>query len=177
MDVTAAMLVEGRRQARLCEAFNGNAGAREWKPLGHTTLGTLPVPGDCGHVGGKTSGKLWNEHRKITVTSSGASICGRRDRPIRKKIIGHDMSTFRERFSRGNVLLPLLRAFSLVHQPARQHGCGSLLHPKIEKGANLLTEIGGMAKTRKFITLQRSSRSREKKLPWRLGFVVGHGAS
>jgi hypothetical protein len=28
MDVTAAMLVEGGRQARLCEAFDRNAGAR-----------------------------------------------------------------------------------------------------------------------------------------------------
>jgi len=30
MDVTAAMRVEGRRQARLFEAFNRNAGAREY---------------------------------------------------------------------------------------------------------------------------------------------------
>ncbi len=30
MDVTAAMGVEGRRQARLFEAFNRNAGAREY---------------------------------------------------------------------------------------------------------------------------------------------------
>ncbi|HXN94923.1 MAG TPA: hypothetical protein VN879_10480 [Candidatus Acidoferrales bacterium] len=33
MDVTAAMLVEGGRQARLYEAFDRNAGARGWKPL------------------------------------------------------------------------------------------------------------------------------------------------
>jgi hypothetical protein len=34
MNVAAAMLVEGGRQARLFEALNRNAGAREWKPLG-----------------------------------------------------------------------------------------------------------------------------------------------
>ena len=44
-------------------------------------------------------------------------------------------------------------------------------HPKIEKRANLLAEIGSMAETREFITLQRVARSGEKKLPRRLGFA------
>jgi len=171
------MFVEGRRQARWCEAISRNAGAREWQPLGHATRGTLPAPGDCGLVSGEASGKLWIEHQKITITSRWASICGRRDRPIRKKVIGHGMSVYRESFTRKRVFLHLLRAFPLLHQPARQHGRGIFLHPKVEKGANLLAEIGGMAKTRQFIALQRSSRSREKKLPRRLGFVVRHGAS
>ena len=177
MDATAAMLAEGRRQARWCEAISRNAGARVWEPLGPTTRGTLPVPGDGGLVSGKASGKLWIEHQKIAITSRWASICGRRDRPIRKKVIGHGMSVCRENFTRKRVFSHLLRAFPLLHQPARQHGRGIFLHPKVEKGANLLAQIGGMAKTREFIALQRSSRSREKKLPWRLGFVVGHGAS
>jgi hypothetical protein len=108
----------------------------------------------------------------MAFTLSGASVCGRRGRAIRKKIIGHGMSASRERFSRGNVLLPLLRAFPLLHQPAGQHGCGILLHPKIEKRANLLAEIGGMAETREFIALQRISRSGEEKFPRWLGLVV-----
>ena len=94
MDATAAMFGEGRRQARLCEAICRNAGAREWQPLGHTTLGTLPAPADCGLVSGKASSKLWIGHQKIAITSRWASICGRRDRPIRKKVIGHGMSVF-----------------------------------------------------------------------------------
>jgi hypothetical protein len=174
MDVTAAMLVEGRCQARLCEAFERNVGAREWKPLGRMTLGTPPGPGDRSFVGARAGCRLRMECRKMAFTSSGASVCGRRDRSIRKKIIGHTMSASGEGFSRGHVLLPLLRAFPLPHQPAGHHSCGILLHPKVEKRANLLAEIGGMAETREFIALQRISRSREKKLPRRLGLAVAH---
>ena len=172
MDVTAAMLVEGRRQARLCKAFNWNAGAREWKPLGRMTMGTPPRPSGLVFVGAGAGCKLRMGRRKMAFTSRGASVCGRGGRPIRKKVIGHGMSASRERFGRGNVLLPLLRAFPLLHQPAGQHGCGILVHPKVEKRANLLAEIGGMAETGEFIALQRISRSREKKLPRRLGLVV-----
>jgi hypothetical protein len=163
MDVTAAMLVEGRRQARLFEAFNRNAWAREWKPPGRMTLGTPPRPSDWVFVSAKAGCKLQMERRKMAFTSTGASVCGRPDRSIRKKIIGHYMSVSGERFSRENVLLPLLRALPLLHQPAGHHGCGILLHPKVEKCANLLAEIGGMV-----------SRSREKKFPRRLGLVVPH---
>ncbi len=177
MDATAAMFGEGRRQARLCEAICRNAGAREWQPLGHTTLGTLPAPADCGLVSGKASSKLWIGHQKIAITSRWASIRGRRDRPIRKKVIGHGMSVFRERFTRNRVFLHLLRAFPLVDQPSREHCRGIFFHPKVEKGDNLLAEIGGMAKTREFKALQRSSRSREKKLPRRLCVVVGYETS
>ena len=111
MDVTAAMLVEGRRHARLCEAFDRNAGAREWKTLGRMTLGTPPRPSDRIFLGARAGCKVRMERRKMAFTSSGASVCGRRDRSIRKKFIGHGMSASRERPSRGTVLLPLLRAF------------------------------------------------------------------
>ena len=167
MNVTAAMLVEGGRRARLCEAFNWNAGARGWMPLGRMTLGTPPGPSDRAFMDAGAGCKVQMEHRKMAFTLSGASVCGRRGRAIRKKIIGHGMFASRERFSRGNVLLPVLRAFPLLHQPAGQHGCGILLHPKVEKRANLLAEIGSMAETREFIALQRISRSREKKFPRR----------
>jgi len=174
MDVTAAVLVEGGRQARLCEAFDRNAGARGWKPLRRMTLGTPPVPSDLVFVSAGAGCKPRMERRKMAFTLSGASVCGRRGRAIRKKIIGHGMSASRKRFSRGNVLLPVLRAFPLLHQPAGQHGCGILPHPKIEKRANLLAEVGGMAETREFIALQRISRSGEEKFPRRLGLVIVH---
>ena len=161
--MTAAMLVEGRRQARLFEAFDRNAWAIEWKPPGRMTLDTPPGPSDRVFVGAKAGCKVQMERRKMAFTSSGASVCGQCDRSIRKEIIGHGMSASRKRSSRGNLLLPLLRAFPLLHQPAGQHSCGILLHPMVEKCANLLAEIGGMV-----------SRSREKKFPWRLGLVVVH---
>lgn len=174
MDAMAAMLVEGRRQARYCEAFSGNAGTSVSEGLGHPTPGTRPGPNDRGFVITIASVKLQVKHRKIAFTSSRASICGRRSRLIRKKIIGRGVRIFRETLTRGSVFLHRLRAVLLLQHPARQHGCGIFLDPKVEKRANFLAEIGGMVEPREFIALQRDSRSRKKKLPRRLSFEVVH---
>jgi hypothetical protein len=123
-------------------------------------------------VRGKTGSKLLMERRKMAFTSSGAPICGRRDRPIRKKIIGHGMSVFPKCFRGRNVLLHLLRVLPLLHEPACQHGRGIFLHPKIKQRANFLAEIGGVAETREFVALQRIARCREKKLPRRLSSAM-----
>ena len=172
----AAMFVDGRRRARLGEALNGDAGLGSWKLPERTALGATPGPIDHGFVNGKARRKSQLQRRKMAFTSSGASVCGRRDCPIRKKIIGHGMSVFRKSFRGRNVLLRLLRALPLLHQPARQHGRGIFLDPKIEKRADFLAEIGSMAETREFVALQRVARSRDKKLPRRLGFVMVHAS-
>src|SRR5258708_23911815 len=126
------MLVEERRQARLGEGLHWNGGARAREPLEQLTRGARPGLSDRGFVIARASGKLWIEHRKIAFTSSGASVCGRRDRPIRKKVIGHGMSVFRERFKRRRVFLCLVRAFPLLHHPARTPGHASFLPPNGE---------------------------------------------
>ena len=174
MDVGAARIAEQRGQARCCEAFSGHLGRRGWKPAGHTMVGTLPEPNDRRPVSARAGGKFRIERRKIAFTSSRAAVCGQPDRPLSKKIIGRSISIFRERFSRGSGFRRWLRAVALFHQPARQHGGGIFLHPKVEKRADLLAQIGGMAETREFITLQRVSRSGEKELPRGLGLVVVH---
>jgi hypothetical protein len=174
MGLMAAMLNGGRRQARLVEAFRWNAWEGEREPPGRVPPSTTPGPGDRCFVSGIASRKLRIGERKKLFTSSRTSICGRRDRPIRKKIIGHGMSVFPERFAGGNAFQHLLRPLLLFHQPARQHGCGVFLHPKIEKRADLFAEIGGMTETREFVALERVSRSREQKLPRRLGLVIVH---
>jgi hypothetical protein len=138
------------------------------------TLGTLPVPGDGGLVSGKASAKLWIEQLKIAFTSSGATDCGRRDRPLRKKVIGHSRRYLRNTLTGRSVFLHLLRAFPLLHQPAREHRRGSFLHPLVEKPANLFAEIGGMAKAREFKALQRIARGGEKELPRGFGFAIRH---
>jgi len=143
----AAMLEEGRRQARLEEAFSWNAWGRAHKPLGCMTVSMTPGPGDRCFVSGIACSKLWILGRKRRFTSSRAPICGRRDRSIRKKVIGHGVSVLGERFASGSVFQRRLRALPLLHQPARQHGGGIFFHPKIEKRADLLAEIGGMAET------------------------------
>ncbi len=170
------MLAEGRGRARCGEAFEGNAGPNEWTSPQHTTPATPPEPIGHGFVSEKTARKLLMERRKMAFTSSGAPVCGRRDGPIRKKIIGHGVSVFRKSFHGRNVLMRLLRTFALLHQPARQHGRGIFLHPKIEKRANFLAEIRGMAETREFVALQRVARSGEQKLPRRLGFAMVHAS-
>lgn len=174
MGLMAAMLAGRRRQAKLDEAFRWNAWERAHKPLEHRALSMTPGPRERCLVSGIVSVKLGINEPKKLFTSSRTSICGRRDRPIRKKIIGHTMSIFPERFACRGVLQHLLRTLPLLHQPARQHGGGILLHPKIEQRADLLAEIGGVAETREFVALERVSRSRQKKLPRGLGLVVVH---
>ena len=76
---------------------------------------------------------------------SGVAICGRRSTPIRKKIIGHGMLLLRSNFTRMSRLRFAGRSFALLHKPARQHGARVFLEPLIEKRANFLAEIGGVA--------------------------------
>src|SRR5260370_23078565 len=120
--MAAAIVVEGRRLARSGKAFSGNGEAGELNLWQRPALGTFPGTSDIGCVSGGFGAVLRIERRKIAFTSSVASVCGRRDRPIRKKIIGHGMSVFRKRFASGSVFLPNLRAFPLLHQPPRHHG-------------------------------------------------------
>src|SRR5260370_38582065 len=110
----AAMLAEERRRARHGEAFEGNAGASGRELLERTGLATPPGPIDHGFVRGKVAGKLLMDRRKMAFTSSGAPICGRRDCPIRKRIMGHGMSVFRKRLARSNVLFGRLGAAPLL---------------------------------------------------------------
>jgi hypothetical protein len=108
----------------------------------------------------------------------------RRARLIREKIIGHDLRGFASGIRRraaitvacrshaGLALLAGRGAFTLLHQPTRQHGRGVLFEPRIEQLRDLLAEIGGVAQPRKFVTLQGIAGRRQKKLPRRLGFVI-----
>ena len=173
----AAIAVEGTGQTRFCEACRWDAGAGEFIRSCRTVLVTPPERNHRSSVSARAGGVLRIERRKTVFTSSRASVSERRDRPLRKKIIGHGMSIFPCGLSGGSSFRRLLRAFPLLHQPARQHGGGVFLNPEVKKRADLFAEISGMAETREFITLQRVTRSGEKKLPRRLGFVVVHGAS
>src|SRR5260370_23624922 len=174
MTEMAAMLVERKREARLREAFEGSAGARELEQIERVTMGTPPVP-EPGRIGSGTAiSKLQIKGWKVTGALGRAAVCGRRNRPIRKKIIGRGMRVLRRRLAEGSDFLYWRGTFALLHQPARKHGCGIFLHPLVQKGSDLLAEIGSMAEAREFITLQRIARSREKELPRRLRLVVSH---
>src|SRR5260370_35352366 len=103
MDARAAMDVEETGQTRFCETFSGSVGEREWKPARNTMPSTLPEPNGRHLVSARAGGKLEIERRKIAFNSSRASVCGRRDGPIRKKMIGHGISIFRRRCSKRRV--------------------------------------------------------------------------
>jgi hypothetical protein len=109
---------------------------------------------------------------------------GRRARSIDEKVIGRSMRRLASRVGRRSPLIscrgwrifrPLggaMPGFALLHQPARQHGCGVFFQPGIEQLRDLLAEIGGVTEPRKLITLQRVPGRREKELPRWLGSVI-----
>lgn len=131
---------------------------------------------------------------QIGCTSHGTSHFRGWGRSIRENIIGHRMrngawrrtgrgaghGTGRGMAVRGKqafahgVFRDSWGAVPLFDQPAREHGAGVLFHPLIKQSANLLAEIGGVGKAREFVALERIARSREKKLPRRLGWGTGH---
>ena len=98
---------------------------------------------------------------------------------IRQKIIGHRMAVCRSRFGSGLIRSGLgfcgeNRAFTLLDEPAGHHGVGVFVEPLVEKGRDLLAEIGRVAKAREFVALQRVAGSGEKKFPRRLSAAGGH---
>src|SRR4029077_18792940 len=102
----AAKVEEGRGLTRLGEASEENAGARELQAKRRAAHGAVPGRGGRMIASATSGGKQRFEHHETRFNSSGTSICGRRDGPIRKKIIGHGMmSVFWKRFNAGNVLL------------------------------------------------------------------------
>ncbi len=176
MAAVDTILKEGRCGARGCEALAKNAEACGWPSLRRMKLDTLLNHWVSKAISGKAGGESRKMPQKIAFTSRWPAVCGRRDLPLRKKIIGHGMSTLQRRIAGRNGLQHLRRTLALLHQPAREHRAGILFEPLIEKRADLLTEIGGMAETREFVALQRSARSREKELPRRLGLMTGHAS-
>ncbi len=123
---------------------------------------------------GEFSGNLRFSSPKIALTSCGAAVYGPRPVPLRKNIIGHRMGVRLQRFIARSRLSIAQRTFTVLNEPAREHGASVFIKPFIEQGANFLPEIGGMTKTREFIALQRVARGREKELPRGLHFGTGH---
>ena len=165
---------EGGGRARVCGACAGCAEARK---LGsrHLMEANTPLSQRASNrTSVNSSGELCESSQKMAISSRWAAICGRRPRPIPKKIIGHCMSAFRRRFARGSGLQHLRWTLALLHQPAGQHGGSILLEPLVEKRDDLLPEIRSMAETREFVALQRVTRSREKELPRGLGLLARH---
>jgi len=168
------MWIEGAERKRFGEACGRDAGAGEFIRLDLVMPDATPGPGDRGLESARTRVELRMEQRKAAFTSSRTSVCLRRGRAIGKKIIGRSVSIFRVSFHDRDVFIRLVRALPLFDKPAGEHGGGIFLYPKVEKCADLLAEIGGMAEPREFIALKRVSGSGEQELPRRLGLVMVH---
>jgi hypothetical protein len=162
--------------ARRCGALGECGAVSVLEPLRSLRPGTRLGLLASAALTGKACGELSNTSRKIVFTSSGATICGRGDRPIWQNIIGHTVSGSRERIACARRFLCAWRTLPLLDQPAREHGCRVFLHPLVEKSGNLLAKIGRMAETREFVALERIARSREQELPGWLSVGTGHGA-
>lgn len=108
----------------------------------------------------------------LSASSGCAPARPGRSRAIREEIIGHRMGLVR-RLGHGGKFRHGEFAFAMLHQPARQQSRRSFLHPLINQSGNLFSQVGCVAQPGKFVTLQTVSRSREEKLPRRLGLVAG----
>ena len=159
--------------ARVFEGRAGTAARTESYSRRPAKRNTLPSQRASKRASVGFSGELCKSSQKMVITSRWATICGRRTRSIRKKIIGHSMPASRRRFARGRGI-HLRRALGLLHQRASQHGRGILLKPLAEKRGDLFPEISGMAEAREFIALQGGARGREKELPGGLGLLAMH---
>jgi len=123
----------------------------------------------------------WVSPRRASERSVAAARNVWANESIRQKIIGHRMAICGNRFGGGMVRRGLCvsgvnRALPLLNEPAGDHGVGVFVEPLVEEGRDLLAEIGGVCKAREFVAMERVAGSGEKKLPRRLGAIVGHGA-
>ena len=95
---------------------------------------------------GESRSKSSIQLTEIRFSSCRAVIYGGARRSIRKNIIGHGAAIGRTReHVSGNGFGWARGAFPLFHQPAREQGARILFEPLVEKGPNLLAEIGGVA--------------------------------
>jgi hypothetical protein len=133
--------------------------------------GTLAV----NDVGAKTEKKSREQEQRADESSGTSAGSARRKRTIRQNIIGRGIAVRRGGFRGGRfVVRDLDGAFALFDQPAGEHGRGVFFEPLIEKSADLVAEIGGVAEARDFIRLQGIARSGEKKFPGSLGANLRH---
>jgi hypothetical protein len=100
---------------------------------------------------------------------------------IRQKIIGHNVAIGRHRFGIGLIRRGLNVggahiAFAQLEEHASDHGVRIFVNPLIEKRIDFLTQIGGVTKARKFVTVQGVAGSGKEEFPRRLGAAGGHVA-
>lgn len=108
------------------------------------------------------------------------SACSARNGPLRSRILENVIGRNRTGIDGGIRSFCRLRrvqfVLAMLHKPASEHGRRVFFKPLIEKRRHLLAQIGGMAKPRKFVTLQTGFRSRQQELPRGLNPLAVHRA-
>jgi hypothetical protein len=113
----------------------------------------------------RTAAKFGPRPRSIREKIIGRSVCG-----LASCVKGRRCPVFGSRALAG--LASRRGVLALLHQPARQHGRRVFFKPGIQQLSDLLAEIGRMAQTGEFVTLQRIAGCRQQEFPRRLGFVI-----
>ena len=167
--------------AQGCEAGVNPLGKRDVESI-ERTAGSTPFR-PC-----RARGKLdtfrktgWFSLRRASERSVAAARNVWASETIRQKIIGHRIPVRGSGFGGGLVrrrqgVRGVNGALSLLDQPTGDQGVGVLVHPLVKEGRDLLAQVGGVGEAREFVAVKRVARSGEKKLPRRLGAVVGHVA-
>lgn len=163
-------------RAQLFLVLRGRRLTTAWKPHYPFCCGTPPRELlRCDSLD-KTDSKLLVEHRTGRLNSPPTASFLRRGVEICQNIIGRSVSVvpiLPGRFGRRVLFFGGSGAFLVLNQPARQHGRGVLFDPGLQQLSDFLSQIGGVAQPRELIALQGITRSRQKKVPRRLGTVVG----
>jgi hypothetical protein len=163
--------------AQRCEALARKISARAEGAFSRPPLSTpLGSEADQG-IGDIFRASAANKLQKPCKTSGWPAMCALRGVSIRKKIIGHRMCAVVVGSDVGKHLRRPAGTIPLLQKPARQHGGGVLLHPKIDQRSNFLAQVRRVSQARQFKTLQGVARSREQELPRWLGRAAGHMAS
>jgi hypothetical protein len=161
----------GRFRARVCAASSlWDGGTAQWK-FGKAGVGASRREFER-RSSNSEKGAIDALHSwKIGCSLDGIARLGRRDRPLRKKIIGRASALSgggRAVFGRCswhsvNVGACRVRLLSLQHQHASEHRLGAFFQPLIQQSRNLLSQVGRMAAAGKLVALQRGARSGQQK--------------
>ena len=117
--------------------------------------------------------------RSAGESSATTARCTGQRSTIRQKIIGRSVAVAipvgGSNFGSNGIFRGKDGAFTLLHEPASEHGGSVLFQPLIEELSDFLAEIGSVSEAREFVGLKSSARRGEKKFPGSLGAELRHG--
>jgi len=174
--VQGADTVLAKREAQTCcsEAAPDEKRASLTAWWNRDDVDTPPLMPPVIPAAAKNKPKRHETVRRADETSGSSTGSARRNDTIPKKVIGRTTPLVFGRCGRGSSHFAEDGAFALIHQPARQHGCGVFLEVLIQERPQFLAQIRRMSEAGKFVALQGIAGSGEKEFPGRLGVVGVH---